>query len=115
MLRVLVGLSSLGERRAATAADGVHRRPLVQQVLIHRVLERLTTRRTQTVLVSLQRQGEQPVNLRHCAKRGDAEGQGPGRPQLSEGAGGLRVAETLREKSGTATFDRIRSLASLTI
>lgn len=94
---------------------GVHRGPVVQQVRVHGLLERLAAARAQSVLVLLQRQSEKPVNLGPRAERGDAEAVGPGRPQFSEGAGGLRVSETLREKSGTATRDRMRSFASLVI
>ena len=119
MLRVPVLLREIGKRRAPAATVRVHPRPLVQQVRVHRLLERLPAGRTQTILMCLQRQREQAVNLRpaqalSAAQEGDGDSVCASGPQLSEDAGGLRVAETLREKSGTATFDRIRSLASFT-
>lgn len=114
MLRVLVRLSSLSERRAPTAAMRRHRGPVIQQVGVHRLFERLTTRRAQRVLVRLQGQRHEPVNLTQRTERGDGERQGTRGPQFSEDRGGLRVSETLCEKSGTATLLRIRSLASFT-
>lgn len=115
MVAVLVPFRSLRERRTRPAAVRVHRRPLVDEVGVHRLLERLPTPGACAVLELLQRERQQPVNLRQGPERGDAERVRSSGPQLSEEVGGLRVAETLREKSGTATFDRTRSFASFVI
>lgn len=114
MLRVLVRLSGLSERRASAAAVGVHRRPVASEVGVHRVLERLATRRAEAVFILLKGQREQAVDLGPRTERGDAEMIGTGGSQLSEDVGGLRVSETLREKSGTATFVRTSALARST-
>ena len=77
----------------------------------------LATRRTQTVLIRLKSEREQPVNLSPTqpfspTQKPNRDPVGPGDPQLSEDTRGLRVSETVGEKSGTATFDKISAFAS---